>query len=94
VIFDKELADAYFNLMENELDVKCNKSKSLLSPSRAVIEFAKRVSIDGVEVSGFSWRQAKSLDSLFGRAAMAYDLLNRKIKKHPMRVLKALTGRQ
>jgi hypothetical protein len=71
VIFDDKLADAYFHLMETQLGVGCNKSKSLLSPERAVIEFAKRVSIDGVEVSGFSWRQARSLDSLFGRAAMA-----------------------
>jgi hypothetical protein len=54
VIFDKQVADHYLSLMEGDLDVKCNQSKSLLAPERPVIEFAKRVSIGPEEVSAFS----------------------------------------
>jgi hypothetical protein len=54
VIFDKEIADRYIKLLEGDLDVKCNISKSLVSPERPVIEFAKRTSIGEVEVSAFS----------------------------------------
>lgn len=54
VIFDKEIADRYIQLMEGDLDVKCNISKSLIAPDRAVIEFAKRTSINLDEVSAFS----------------------------------------
>jgi len=54
VIFDKLVADRYLVVMEDHLDVKCNKSKSLLAPSRPVIEFAKRLSIGEAEVSAFS----------------------------------------
>jgi hypothetical protein len=54
VIFDKQVADRYLTIMEGQLDVKCNQSKSLIAPSRAVIEFAKRVSIGKAEVSAFS----------------------------------------
>lgn len=54
VIFDKAVADQYLLVMESYLDVKCNQSKSLLAPSRPVIEFAKRVSIGTEEVSPFS----------------------------------------
>jgi len=94
VIFDPRIASLYFSVMETWFGVSCNPSKSLIAPDRPVIEFAKRVSIGPREVSAFSWRQARALDSLFGRASMAYDLLSRKIDSHPMRVLKTLTGRQ
>jgi len=54
VIFDKEVADRYKEIMEVKLGVKCNEAKSLISPNRAVIEFAKRVSIGRREVSPLS----------------------------------------
>lgn len=54
VIFDKKVATMYFHIMENDLGVSCNVSKSLIAPDRPVIEFAKRVSIGKVEVSPFS----------------------------------------
>jgi len=54
VIFDRQVADLYIKIMEGYLDVKCNQSKSLIAPSRPVIEFAKRVSIANQEVSAFS----------------------------------------
>jgi hypothetical protein len=54
VIFDKKVADHYIKLMEGDLDVKCNISKSLIAPDRPVIEFAKRTSIGLDEVSAFS----------------------------------------
>jgi hypothetical protein len=54
VIFDPKLAFHYRMVMENQLGVACNVSKSLLAPDRPVFEFAKRVSIGMDEVSGFS----------------------------------------
>lgn len=54
VIFDKQVADKYLDLLEGQLDVKCNVSKSLIAPDRPVIEFAKRCSIGLKEVSAFS----------------------------------------
>jgi hypothetical protein len=54
VIFDKKVADLYIEYMENGLGVKCNIAKSLIAPDRAVVEFAKRVSVGKEEVSPFS----------------------------------------
>jgi hypothetical protein len=54
VIFDPKVAVLYRKVMEDQLGVNCNQSKSLISPNRAVIEFAKRVAINGKEVSPFS----------------------------------------
>lgn len=54
VIFDKKIADLYLEYMEGGLGVACNISKSLISPDRPVVEFAKRVSIGMKEVSPFS----------------------------------------
>jgi len=55
VIYDPEIASRYFDIMENDLGVSCNVSKSLLAPGRPVVEFAKRVSIGPEEVSALSW---------------------------------------
>jgi len=92
VIFSKEVADRYISIMEGKLDVKCNVSKSLLAPSRPVIEFAKRVSIANEEVSPFSWRQIRSFDSLIGRSCFAADVVSRRGVKSPLRAFKAITG--
>lgn len=94
VIFDRKVADYYLSLMEGDLDVKCNVSKSLVAPERPVIEFAKRTSIGLEEVSAFSWRQIRSFDSLFGRASVAADFVSRRGLKHPLRAFKAIVGPQ
>lgn len=94
VIFDKQVADRYLSIMEGDLDVKCNISKSLVAPERPVIEFAKRVSIGKDEVSALSWRQIRSFDSLFGRACVAADFISRRGLKSPLRAFKAVTGPQ
>lgn len=94
VIFDKEIADRYLKLLEGDLDVKCNQSKSLIAPERPVIEFAKRICIGKDEVSAFSWRQIRSFDSLVGRACVAADVVSRRGVKHPIRAFKAITGPQ
>lgn len=94
VIFDKEIANRYIKLLEGGLDVKCNISKSLIAPSRPVIEFAKRTAIGDAEVSAFSWRQIRSFDSLLGRACVAADVVSRRGIKHPLRAFNAITGPQ
>jgi len=92
VIFDRKVASMYLQVMETYLDVKCNQSKSLIAPSRAVIEFAKRVSIGEAEVSAFSWRMLRSFDSLIGRSCVAADIVSRRGVKSPLRAFKAITG--
>ena len=94
VIFDREVAVRYLKLLEGDLDVKCNQSKSLIAPERPVIEFAKRVCIGNEEVSAFSWRQIRSFDSLLGRACLAADVVSRRGIKHPIRAFNAITGPQ
>jgi hypothetical protein len=94
VIFDREVAEHYLKVMEGYLDVKCNQSKSLIAPSRPVIEFAKRVSIADSEVSAFSWRMIRSFDSLMGRACVAADIVSRRHVKAPLRAFRAIVGPQ
>lgn len=94
VIFDERVASRYLEVMEGLLDVKCNQSKSLIAPSRPVIEFAKRVSIGQAEVSAFSWRQMRSFDSLMGRACIAADIVARRHVSAPIRAFKAIVGPQ
>jgi len=57
VIFDKDVYNEYVAVM-GLLNVETNPTKSLISEGvNKVVEFAKRTSINGVDVSGLSWRQ-------------------------------------
>jgi hypothetical protein len=56
VIFNKDVYLEYLRVMQL-LDVGTNPSKSLVSDSSQVFEFAKRTVNKGVEVSGMSWQQ-------------------------------------
>jgi len=49
-IFDKDLADRYL-IICRQLGVEINMSKSIVSPSKPVFEFAKRTYNSGVDVS-------------------------------------------
>jgi len=68
VIFDRLLADSYLSVME-KLGVEINLSKSIVSPSRKVFEFAKRTIITGVNVSSLSFQQIISQSSRGARVA-------------------------
>lgn len=52
-IFNSEVAAKYLMVM-GELGVEINLSKSVVSPSGSVVEYAKRVSFNGLDVSAIS----------------------------------------
>jgi len=76
VIFDKYVAMEYLAIMKS-LDVGINLSKSLISEQLQTVEFAKRTSFGGKDVSGLSWKQALSENTLAGRVSFALLLLRK-----------------
>lgn len=66
VIFDNNVYQEYISMMAL-LDVGTNPSKSLFSDTLSALEFAKRTGVNGVDVSGISWKQFISDSSLMGR---------------------------
>jgi len=73
VIFNKELANEYLLVM-GLLGVPINVSKSVVSKDKPVVEFVKRLSVNGKEVSALSWKQFLSQDNLLGRISTAVGL--------------------
>lgn len=57
-----------------------NETKSIIS-SKPVVEFAKRTSYFGNDVSALSFKEFLSNNNFFGRLSMATKLVNRKIGK-------------
>jgi hypothetical protein len=55
VIFNKEVYEEYIRVM-SLLDVGTNPSKSLISEDTQALEYAKRTSYKGIDVSGLSWK--------------------------------------
>jgi hypothetical protein len=53
------------------IGVTVNESKSVVSPKGAVVEYAKRLSFKGVDVSAISWRMLLSQNHFSGRVATA-----------------------
>jgi hypothetical protein len=66
VIFDKLVYQEYCRLMDL-LQVGVNPSKSLISHDVTAVEFAKRTGINGIDVSGLSWKQFISENTIMGR---------------------------
>lgn len=66
VIFDNKVYQEYISMMDL-LKVGTNPSKSLYSDSLTALEFAKRTGVEGIDVSGISWKQFISDPSLMGR---------------------------
>jgi len=73
VIFDTLIYEKYIEIMDL-LKVQTNPSKSMISHTLGVAEFAKRTCYDGVDVSGLSWKQFISEDSLNGRVTSIISL--------------------
>jgi hypothetical protein len=59
------------------LGVEVNESKSVVSPKGTVVEFAKRLSLKGVDVSAISWRMLLSQNHFSGRVATALWMLRK-----------------
>jgi hypothetical protein len=83
VIFDRDLAYNYQTLCK-ELGVEINLSKSVVALSSPVVEYAKRTSYMGVDVSAISWKQLFSQNSLRGRISIGLSLLNRRKAMKPI----------
>jgi hypothetical protein len=76
VLFEKDVADRYLTLCK-ELGVEINLSKSIVSENRPVLEFAKRTSINGVDVSAVSIKELIVSNNFFGRLALTTRLISR-----------------
>lgn len=66
VIFDKSLASSYLEIMKL-IGVPINESKSVIADSSPVVEFLKRISIKGIEVTPLPWKNFIKQDSFKGR---------------------------
>nr|UTQ48828.1 RNA-dependent RNA polymerase [Monilinia fructicola mitovirus 11] len=75
VLFDKEVADRYL-LLCKQLGVSINLSKSIVAESKPVLEFAKRTSVNGVDVSALPFKELLTSNNFFGRLAVTTRLVN------------------
>lgn len=87
IIFDKELAETYLIIM-NAIGVPINLSKSVVSENKPVAEFVKRVSVNGKDVSPFSWKQFITENSYLGHINTVIALFNKDLSlaKHAVSV--------
>lgn len=69
VIFDTKVYQEYLRIMDL-LKVGTNPSKSLFSENSSALEFAKRTGLNGLDVSGLSWKQFISCRSLSDRIGL------------------------
>lgn len=51
------------------LGVEVNEAKSVISPKGVAVEYAKRLSFMGIDVSAISWRMILSQENFAGRVA-------------------------
>jgi len=91
VIFDKEIAESYLELMK-QLGVEINLSKSIVSPTRSSFEFAKRTVMDSVNVSAISLKQLISETSMAARLNNIFYWANAGLLRN-VTVLRALLCR-
>lgn len=86
VLFDKEVANRYLSLCK-ELGVDINLSKSIISESKPVLEFAKRTSVKGVDVSALPFKELLSSNNFFGRLALTTRLIRNSWGKNLFKIL-------
>lgn len=76
VIFDHIIAKHYLSLCKG-LGVSINEKKSIVAADKPVIEFAKRTSYLGNDVSALSFKEFLSNNNFFGRLAVASKIIRR-----------------
>lgn len=86
VLFDKDVADRYL-LLCKELGVSINLSKSIIATSKPVVEFAKRTSVNGVDVSALPFKELLTGNNFFGRLAITTRLIRNSWGKDPFKIL-------
>nr|AWY10987.1 RNA-dependent RNA polymerase [Sclerotinia sclerotiorum mitovirus 29] len=85
-LFDRVVAYRYLELCK-QLGVSINQTKSIIAESRPVLEFAKRTSINAVDVSALPFKELLSSNSFFGRLAVVSRLIRNKWGKDPFKIL-------
>jgi len=86
VLFDKDIATRYQSFCK-DLGVGINLSKSIISESKPVLEFAKRTSLNGEDVSALSFKELLTGNNFFGRLAITTRLINNKWGKYLWKLL-------
>jgi len=76
VIFDSLVARSYLSLCQG-LGVSINTTKSVVAVDRPVVEFAKRTSLNGNDVSALSFKEFISNNNFFGRLSVAIKIIDR-----------------
>jgi len=61
-----------------QLGVSINLSKSIIAENKPVLEFAKRTSINAVDVSALPVKELLSSNNFFGRLAVTTRLIRNK----------------
>jgi len=74
-LYDKDIALEYQNLCQG-LGISINLSKSIISENLPVLEFAKRTSYYGNDVSPLSFKELLTSNSLFTRLSVTTRLIN------------------
>jgi len=75
VLFDKDIATRYQSFCK-DLGIGINLSKSIIAESKPCLEFAKRTSLFGEDVSALSFKELLTSNNFFGRLAVTTRLIN------------------
>lgn len=70
------MANCYLSLAKS-MGVEINLKKSIVAPSRPVVEFAKRTAVKGVDVSALSFKDFVMNSNFFGRLSITTRLIRR-----------------
>lgn len=78
----------------DQLGVSINLSKSVVSEQiKTVVEYAKRTSFGGVDVSALSWKMFASMDNLPGRVQIGLKIWSKGIFKNLLTALAYATAK-
>lgn len=75
VLFDRDIANRYQSFCK-QIGISINLSKSIIAEDRPVLEFAKRTSLNGEDVSALSFRELLASNNFFGRLSVTTRLVN------------------
>jgi hypothetical protein len=85
-LYDADIAKEY-QVLCNNLGISINLSKSIISKDLPVLEFAKRTSYFGKDVSPLSFKELLMSNNFFGRLAVTSRLINNKWGKNLFKLL-------
>jgi hypothetical protein len=86
VLFDEDIANRYQSFCK-QIGISINLSKSIIAKSKPVLEFAKRTSLNGEDVSALSFKELLTSNNFFGRLAVTTRLIKNKWGKDLWKLL-------